>query len=443
MTKHHYFYIVALCFFSIMTVSAAELNLTYDANGNLVTGDGKFRVYNSLNQLWKVYNGSTNTTLLQEYVYDPIEERVAVKRTYNSSGSTMETVYYFSEEFVRVVNSSGTFDFTYVYHEGQLVAQNNGSATLFIHGNHEGSSSVVTNVSGGVVERTEYSPYGERLNSSSVRFGYEAEEHDGVIGDMDFDGRRYKQDWGIFEQPDTLLQDYFDPQLLNRYSFESNNPINNIDPDGHALVGIQFGGEGASGPGGGFNTGQIWQLNGDGTYQRYKFDTITIGGGVGASASGEAIIGPLMTAEDFGGDGYTAQGGTTGPQAAGPAITWSGNTPMGPNGQPRFSRSYITVGGGVIAGFGGVQLYGGKTETKTTLLSSGYWNPFAHPPRQDNVNKASSANTGGSRGSGRGGGGSASDKYLTKSFSTSSGQSVSLRASSGFIQKYYQATGKK
>lgn len=54
----------------------ARLNLMYDANGNLVTGDGKYREYNSLNQLWKIYNGSDNTTLLQEYEYRPLEERI-------------------------------------------------------------------------------------------------------------------------------------------------------------------------------------------------------------------------------------------------------------------------------------------------------------------------------------------------------------------------------
>ena len=59
---------------------ADSLSLTYDDNGNLVTGDGVYRVYNSLNQLWKVYNNTDTTTILQEYVYHPTEERILIKK---------------------------------------------------------------------------------------------------------------------------------------------------------------------------------------------------------------------------------------------------------------------------------------------------------------------------------------------------------------------------
>ena len=54
---------------------ADQIDLTYDANGNLISGDGKFREYNSLNQLVKVYNGSDALGLLQEELtYHPTEE---------------------------------------------------------------------------------------------------------------------------------------------------------------------------------------------------------------------------------------------------------------------------------------------------------------------------------------------------------------------------------
>jgi len=63
----------------VPTVLAAELRLTYDANGNLVTGDGTYRVYNSMNKLWKVYNGSdTSGPLLEEITHDPDENRVII-----------------------------------------------------------------------------------------------------------------------------------------------------------------------------------------------------------------------------------------------------------------------------------------------------------------------------------------------------------------------------
>ena len=211
------------------------LNLVTDANGNLVTGDGLYREYNSLNQLLNIRNGSDSSApLLQQFVYNPIEERVDIKKTFNNSGTVVETVYYWSKSFVTVENLTGQYNFTFVYHEGQLIAQELQGTKLFIHGNHEGSSSVVTNSTGQVVERTEYDAYGNIISGGTkTRFGYENKEADSVVGDTDFNFRKYKSEWGLFTQPDTLIQNVYDPQSLNRYMFERGNPYKNTDPDGH------------------------------------------------------------------------------------------------------------------------------------------------------------------------------------------------------------------
>jgi RHS repeat-associated protein len=219
---------------TLPVVFAETLNLTYDENGNLITGDGQFRVYNSLNQLSKVYNGSDDTgVLLEEFVHDPIEERIVFKRIYNNDSSLKETVYYFDTDYVRVVNSSGTYDFMYVMHEGQKVAQEMNGVKHFIHADHLGSSTVITDQDQNVVENTTYSPFGEILTGGNeVRFGYEGKEHDSIVGDTDFHFRKYKSEWGLFTQPDSLLPNVYDPQQLNRYSFERNNPYKYVDKTG-------------------------------------------------------------------------------------------------------------------------------------------------------------------------------------------------------------------
>ena len=169
---------------SLPVVFAEELNLVYDANGNLVSGDGSFRIYNSLNQLWKIHNGTSEAgQLLEEYIYHPTEERVWVKKVYNSSAEIAETTIYISDTFVRVVNSSGTYDFAYIKHEGQLVAQvqANGN-TDFIHGDNKGSSSVVTDSLGNSIENTSYEPFGGIVSGGSkTRFDYEGKEFDSVV----------------------------------------------------------------------------------------------------------------------------------------------------------------------------------------------------------------------------------------------------------------------
>ncbi|MBS3097442.1 hypothetical protein J4209_01455 [Candidatus Woesearchaeota archaeon] len=147
----------------MLPVSFADsLSLTYDKNGNLVTGDGFYRVYNSLNQLWKIYNGSDTTgPLLEKYTYHPVEERVLIKNVSNLDSSWKETVYYVNDEFVRIVNSSGTYDFTYVKHEGQRVGElRPDSSKIFIHPDHLGSTTLITDSNSDRIENTSYTPFG-------------------------------------------------------------------------------------------------------------------------------------------------------------------------------------------------------------------------------------------------------------------------------------------
>ena len=207
--------------------------LTYDANGNLVSGDGVYRVYNSLNQLWKVYNGSsTSGNLLQEYVFHPTEERVLIKKEF-SSGVLRETTYYINKNFVRVVNSSGTYDYTYIYHEEQLIAEKLPDGTKrYYHPDLLGSTSLVTDSNGDLLSNTFYSPYGVILSSSnSSRYSYTGKEYDKTLEDYDFDARRYNAEWVKLTTADMTI-DYYNPQHLNHYSYVINNPYRYTDPTG-------------------------------------------------------------------------------------------------------------------------------------------------------------------------------------------------------------------
>ena len=54
-----------------------------------------------------------------------------------------------------------------------------------------------------------------------------------MTGDYDFHFRKFKPNIPIFNQPDTLIQNVYDPQSLNRYMFERGNPYKIKDDDGH------------------------------------------------------------------------------------------------------------------------------------------------------------------------------------------------------------------
>lgn len=50
-----------------------------------------------------------------------------------------------------------------------------------------------------------------------------------------YGARYYDASIGRFISPDTLVQDYTNPQTLNRYSYCLNNPLRYVDPTGHFL----------------------------------------------------------------------------------------------------------------------------------------------------------------------------------------------------------------
>lgn len=237
---------LSLLVISLPIIFAEEFSRTYDANGNLISDGKYYREYNGLNQLVRVRLGNTSTSpILEEYRWHPIEERTVIKRVF-SNGVYNYTVYYPNENYVVIVNSSGTFTEKFIYQNNVLVAQvNSDGQKQAIHSDYEGSNTLITASDGSVVENTFYSPYGEILEGGkSSRYGYEGKEYDPLIEKIDFKFRDYDPKIIIFGKPDDRIQNVYDPQALNRFAFERNNPMNKVDRDGHywqiaaAIVGI-------------------------------------------------------------------------------------------------------------------------------------------------------------------------------------------------------------
>ncbi|MBS3075409.1 hypothetical protein J4429_03025 [Candidatus Pacearchaeota archaeon] len=119
---------------------------------------------------------------------------------------------------------------------------------ILVHNDHLGSTSVITNESGAVVEETFYDPYGTILEGGSEsRFDYEGKEFSSVTEDYDYNFRKYNPEVGLFTQPERLFPNLYDPQQLNRYRFERNNPYKYVDPNGKfalpviAVIGLAIG----------------------------------------------------------------------------------------------------------------------------------------------------------------------------------------------------------
>ena len=223
------FLIVSLIL-TIPSSIAATYNLTYDPNGNRLSGFGLAYEYNNFNQLSKVRLSNSSGIIIEEYLYDHEGQRI-LKKTRN------ESTFYINKNFIRVQNASGNFDTVY-YYDGKdtlLARKDPDNKTYFYHPDHLGSTTLVTNSTGQVVEETNYYPYGLPLYDAQSRFLYTGKELDKGTNLQYFGARFYDPELARFIQPDSTLPNPYDPQQLNRYSYTKNNPYRYIDPSGNYI----------------------------------------------------------------------------------------------------------------------------------------------------------------------------------------------------------------
>ncbi|MBS3158212.1 hypothetical protein J4206_02905 [Candidatus Woesearchaeota archaeon] len=173
----------------------------------------------------------------EHFTWHPVEERILIKDEFYSNGSLKYSTYYFDDDYIVIQNSSGTYNITNIYQDGILVGYEDiDGRKRYVLPDHEGSVHIVLNESGDVIEENLFSPFAEPLHGViENKFSYEAKEYDSLVQDYDFHARKYNPNLRIFMQPDTLIQNVYDPQSLNRYSFERNNPQKNTDPTGHVV----------------------------------------------------------------------------------------------------------------------------------------------------------------------------------------------------------------
>lgn len=119
----------------------------------------------------------------------------------------------------------------------------------YYHQDHLGSSSVITDAGGGLVEEAAFHPFGTPRHISEARLGQEPyqftqKERDGESGLHYFEARYMAGMLARFVTPDikyanpdalppdSLVSLLLVPQQLNLYSYVRNNPLNLVDPTG-------------------------------------------------------------------------------------------------------------------------------------------------------------------------------------------------------------------
>ncbi len=210
---------------------AGTKTYSYDANGNMLLGDGRIMTYDYENRLSTVRKNGATTT----FVYDGDGGRV--KKTV-TSGSTTTTTTYIGKLYV----CEGTSCSRLIYAGSQRIAlvpmppSGRTPSPSYFHPDHLGSTSVLTNAQGAAEEHNSYRPYGQlhtHTGTADVAYKYTGQERDPSTGLYFYNARYYDPALGRFISPDTLVPNPLDPQALNRYAYARNNPVLYTDPTGN------------------------------------------------------------------------------------------------------------------------------------------------------------------------------------------------------------------
>ena len=215
---------------------AGTKTYSYDANGNMLMGDGRIMTYDNENRLSTVRKNGATTS----FVYDGDGGRV--KKTV-TNGSTTTTTTYIGKLYV----CEGTSCSRLIYAGSQRIAlvpeppSGRTASPSYFHPDHLGSTGVLTNAQGVAEEHNSYRPYGQlhtHTGTSDVAYKYTGQERDPSTGLYFYNARYYDPVLGRFLSPDTLVQSPGDPQSLNRYAYARNNPLRYTDPSGHFFKSI-------------------------------------------------------------------------------------------------------------------------------------------------------------------------------------------------------------
>ncbi len=189
--------------------------------------------YNAMQQRSVMYYGSAHNNKLQR----PFQK-------YYSGDGSMEIKYTISNgeiEFITYVGGDA-------YTAPILIKSKGGSNKeyYYLHRDQQGSILAITNNGGHVVEKRLFDAWGNILKIQTgdgttlpiFKFfdrGYTGHEHLQGVGLINMNARLYDPKVHRFLQPDTYIQDPYNTQNYNRYSYCVNNPLKYTDITGNVF----------------------------------------------------------------------------------------------------------------------------------------------------------------------------------------------------------------
>lgn len=225
---------------------AGNRTYSYDANGNMVSGDGRSIQWSSFNKPTRITKDGRSVN----FSYGPGRARY---KKVNHSG---DTTLYVGGLYERMNKTNGRVDQKhYIYANGQLVAEHivsnrDGRLTRYLHRDALGSVDLVTDSYANVVDRRSFDAWGKMrdlpwkpdaslldpLYITQLPFtnkGYTGHEHIQEVGLIHMNGRVYDATLGRFLSADPFIQAGSMSQNYSRYTYVMNNPLKYNDPSGH------------------------------------------------------------------------------------------------------------------------------------------------------------------------------------------------------------------
>ena len=232
--------------------SAGGNTYTYDANGNMLSGDGRSLTWSSFNKPTLITKNGKSAAF--EYGAD----RARYKKVNHNGDKTLYTGSLYEYQ----IRNSGadTEEKHYIYANGQLVAEHivstqAGVQTRYLHKDALGSVDLVTDAYANVVDRRSFDAWGKLRNLlwkdnqgindplylvqlPYTNKGFTGHEHVQEVDVIHMNGRVYDATLARFMSADPHIQEGALTQSYNRYSYVMNNPLKYTDPSGYFVKGL-------------------------------------------------------------------------------------------------------------------------------------------------------------------------------------------------------------
>ncbi len=254
---------------AVTSITAPKLtNYCYDANGNMISGDGRTIEYTSFDKPNVISKGETITSTIaynpDRTRYKRIDEKDSLTTTYHYVGGIYEHVTLPTNKVEERHYIGG---FAVLTIKDRTATEAGSMERQYLHKDHIGSNTVITDGAGTPIEKFSFDPWGKRravslddletrlgswsslapdekanltissslLASSITNRGFTGHEQMDDVGLVHMNGRVYDAEIGRFISADPHVQDARDIQALNRYSYVQNNPLSYTDPTGYFL----------------------------------------------------------------------------------------------------------------------------------------------------------------------------------------------------------------